>query len=108
MATLDQYKSKLYIGSTDIVDIIEDSAVSGLPIVVEAGDTGPTQDTTITITKSSQNGNISGGGSVYVPFFTVDNKGRVIARQNRIVNFNANNYSNYSVYGDYPNYMCGD
>lgn len=75
-----------------------------IPNVVTGGDVGQTENISITISQGS--GNLS----FTVPYFTVDENGRVMSSVDKTVSIsnpsytNYMNYHNYSQYNNYHNY----
>ena len=111
------YTKKLYIAGTDIVDVIKETAdaSTSLPDVGTSGSAGATADLTMLFKNgslSNANGTSSDVGnnktvtigSVSIPYFTVDAKGRVTSKSNRTLNINAQYYNYYN----YRNYSSGD
>lgn len=84
-------------GTTDTIK------VSGLTAInTGTKNVGPTGDSTLSYTYTNSRAQISGGGKVPIPYFTVDQYGRVTNAVTRNITFQAlNNYYNYYNYGNY-------
>lgn len=105
---LDDYRNKLKLGTTDIVDVIEEGASSAsLPNIGASGSAGSSSEQTKTIIHNQKENNYQ-GVSFIVPYFSVDAKGRVIAKGNSNVNLNISYYGNYYNYYQYYQYSSGD
>lgn len=111
------YTKKLYIDGTDIVDVIKETAdtSASLPDVGTSGSAGATANFTLLFKTGnlvSANGTSSEVGknktvtigSVSIPYFTVDAKGRVTSKSNKTLDINAQYYNYYN----YHNYGSGD
>ena len=98
------YTKKLYIGGTDIVDVIKDTAdAAALPDITTAGSVGPTAN--VLIKKQNYTDPLLPNWSVTIPYFTVDAKGRVTSKQNRTLQYQqGQNYYNHYNHSDYDNY----
>lgn len=103
---IEDFKGKLKLDGTDIVDVIQQTT---LPNIGTAGAVGNANNKTITI--SEHNGVINGfqNGTITIPYFSVDSKGRVVSKGNSTVTFASSaTYYNYYNYYNYYQYSSGD
>lgn len=84
-------------GTTDTIKVDSLTAIN-----TGTKNVGPAADSTLSYTYRNSAGQISGGGKVPIPYFTVDQYGRVTNAVTRNITFQAlNNYYNYYNYGNY-------
>lgn len=129
MATIDNYKNKLFIGEEDIANIIDKSSDGSITDIKANGDSitiikkdgsassikttsdlpeilpselsvGPSNDVSYTF----PSGTSAATTSFTIPYFTVDSKGRVTSATNRTVTVTRPAYSNYGNYANYTSY----